>query len=152
MIVPATVSDAAACSAILHEWIAENTWFPNHAPESASEQAMRERIENGSVFVSKNQGETEGFVAFSNGYLDCLYLMPEVRNKGLGKVLLQRAKESNPRGLGLWVLEKNQDARRFYAREGFVETARGDGSDNEENLPDIRMDWKPKEALNGERA
>ncbi len=152
MIERATLGDAADCSATLHEWIYENPWFPNHAPESASEQSMRNRIKNDTVYVSKNRKDTNGFIAFSKGYLDCLYIIPEARNHGLGRQLLARAKADNPEGLSLWVLEKNQSAVRFYAREGFKETARGDGSDNEENMPDIRMEWQPKEAHNGQPA
>ncbi len=148
MIEPARVEDAAACSAILHEWIYENPWYPNHAPESASEQAMRARISTGTVYVARAAGEVVGFIAFTKGYLDCLYLTPEARNHGLGQRLLARAKAESPEGIGLWVLEKNQAARRFYAREGFAETARGDGADNEEGLPDIRMEWPHKEAQN----
>jgi len=148
MIEPATMADAAICSTILHEWIYENLWFPNHAPESASEHSMQERIKNGTVYVARNGTEVAGFIAFDKGYLDCLYLTPEARNNGLGTRLLARAKAENPDGISLWVLEKNDAARRFYLREGFVETARGDGSDNEEGLPDIRMEWSQKEARN----
>jgi hypothetical protein len=70
----------------------------------------------------------------------------------LGVRLLSYAKAQNPTGLALWVLEKNTAARRFYAREGFVETAFGDGCDNEEGLPDVRMEWQPEEAKNGQTA
>ena len=136
MITVAKAEDAGACSNILHEWIAENPWFPNDAPESASEQSMQHRIAHGQVFVARTPNEINGFIAFANGYLDCLYLTPEARNKGLGVTLLAYAKAQNPSGLSLWVLEQNHDAQRFYFREGFVETAHGDGSDNEENLPD----------------
>ncbi len=149
MIERASPSDAAACSAILHEWIYENPWFPNHAPESASEQSMINRIKTGTVYVAKTNEEPTGFIAFENGYMDCLYLTPEARNKGLGKRLLARAKAESPEGLGLWVLAQNGAARRFYAREGFVETAQGNGSDNEEGLPDIRMEWQLEETQNG---
>jgi len=147
MIESAKPSDAATCSAILHEWIYETPWFPNAAPESASEQAMRTRIETGHVYVARSGTAIQGFVAFTEGYLDSLYLTPEARGKGLGKRLLSFAKAQNPAGLALWVLAQNEAARRFYAREGFSETAHGDGSDNEEGLPDIRMEWPQKEAL-----
>lgn len=148
MITAAKVEDAGACSNILHEWIAENPWFPSDAPESASEQSMQQRIENGQVFVAQFHDEINGFIAFANGYLDCLYLTPEARNRGMGVKLLEQAKAQNPLGLNLWVLAQNQGARRFYTREGFEEIAFGDGSDNEENLPDIKMEWQPEEALN----
>lgn len=149
MIVPATRDDAGACSAILHQWIMETPWFPNHAPESASEQSMLSRIENGTVLVSRKSDKIDGFVAFANGYLDCLYLTPEARDKGQGKALLNRAKALSKDGLALWVLAQNTRAIAFYTREGFEITAHGDGSDNEENLPDICMEWSLKEGGNG---
>jgi len=152
MIVPAGLEDAAGCSAILHEWIYENPWFPNHAPESASDESMRHRIENDRVYVAKNTAGIDGFIAYSNGYLDCLYLTPEARNHGLGTQLLALAKAENPEGLSLWVLQKNAAAVQFYSREGFVESDRGDGSDNEEGLPDMKMEWHPKEGTIGKSA
>lgn len=152
MIAPAALEDAAGCSAILHEWIYENPWYPNHAPESASEHSMRSRIENDTVYVAKNRAGINGFISYSKGYLDCLYLTPEARNHGLGKRLLGLAKAESPEGLSLWVLEENTAAMQFYCREGFKETDRGDGSDNEEGLPDIKMEWQPMEGINGKPA
>jgi len=149
VIIAAAPTDAASCSAILHQWIMETPWFPNHAPESASEQAMRSRIDSGTVLVSKNGAGIDGFIAFSEGYLDCLYLTPEARDKKLGKALLDRAKALSGSGLALWVLAQNTRAIDFYRREGFEITANGNGSDNEENLPDIRMEWPIKELKNG---
>ena len=143
MIERASPLDAAGCSAILHEWISENPWFPNHAPESASEHSMHNRIESGVVYVARNGLKINGFIAFSQGYLDCLYLTSDARNMGLGLRLMARAKAENPEKLSLWVLAQNNDARRFYQREGFIETAQGDGADNEEGLPDILMEWQP---------
>ena len=149
MIRKATETDAASCSAILHEWIAETPWFPNHAPESASEQSMLERIRAGRVIVLVSGDRINGFAAYKGDYLDCLYLTPEARNKGYGKALLDEAKQNCPSGLALWVLAQNERAVSFYTREGFSITARGDGSDNEENLPDIRMEWHPQEGTHG---
>ena len=149
MITPATLKDAAICAQILHDWIAETPWFPNHAPESASLVSMQQRIKNSTVLLVKTGAEVEGFIAFENGYLDCLYLCGKARNKGLGRALLAQAKANSPTGLSTWVLQQNHGAWRFYLREGFYEAEHGDGSDNEENLPDMRMKWQPKEGMNG---
>lgn len=107
---------------------------------------MLSRIETGTVLLAKAGEETVGFVAFTDGYLDCLYMIPSMQGRGQGKALLDKAKASSPDGLSLWVLAQNEGAIRFYQREGFVETARGDGSDNEEHMPDVRLGWQPKEA------
>lgn len=153
MIYPATLGDAAACAGILQAWILENPWFPNLAPASASEDAMRKRIESGSVLLARPpQGNIDGFIAFGDGYIDSLYVLAHAQNRGIGWSLLEQAKLASPDGLSLWVLQKNEAAIRFYCREGFVETARSDGSDNEENLPDVQMKWKLEETTVGKPA
>ncbi|MCF6271578.1 MAG: GNAT family N-acetyltransferase [Rhodobacteraceae bacterium] len=143
MIRPAKLADAAPCSKIMLGWVNENPWFPMAAPVSASVEAMRGRILDGEVFVSEGSAGLGGFISYGDGELDCLYIEAQSRNAGLGKALLARAKEASKNGLYLWVLAQNNGARRFYLREGFVETARGDGQDNEAVLPDIKMEWHP---------
>jgi hypothetical protein len=46
-----------------------------------------------------------------------------------------------PGGLRLWVFERNSGARAFYARHGFAEVTRTDGSGNEEREPDVLLGW-----------
>jgi hypothetical protein len=41
----------------------------------------------------------------------------------------------------LWTFVANAGARRFYAREGFVEARRTEG-ENEEGLPDVLLTWR----------
>ncbi len=151
MIRPARLSDALPCAKILQQWINETHWFPNPAPESASEQAMARRISSGVVMVAQNAGGIVGFVAYEGGFLECLYLEKEARNQGLGRALLDLAKNNGAETVSLWVLQRNHAARRFYAREGFCEVELGDGDDNEEGLPDIRLEWK-REKRNGQSA
>ncbi|WP_408612609.1 N-acetyltransferase [Glycomyces luteolus] len=55
--------------------------------------------------------------------------------------MLARAKRRRPE-LDLRVFEQNTGARAFYARHGFSEIASGDGSDNEERLPDLHLRWR----------
>jgi len=38
------------------------------------------------------------------------------------------------------------EARRFYGREGFVEVEHTDGAGNEEGEPDVRLEWRPPAA------
>jgi hypothetical protein len=48
----------------------------------------------------------------------------------------------HPAGLELWVFQRNDAAREFYARHGFIELRRTDGSGNEEREPDVRLAWR----------
>ena len=58
---------------------------------------------------------------------------------GIGAALIAAAKAARPEGLLLWTFVANEGARRFYAREGFVESGRTEG-ENEEGLPDVLLD------------
>jgi chorismate mutase len=72
-----------------------------------------------------------------------LYVDPGHQGEGIGSVLVDLAKSLRPDGLRLWVFQSNLGARRLYARHGFVEVEETDGSTNEEQAPDVRMEWEP---------
>ena len=74
-----------------------------------------------------------------------LYVSERANGRGVGRVLLGDAKRRSDR-LRLRVLEANEWAQRFYQRQGFVESGRGDGAENDENMPDIVYVWT-KEVL-----
>ncbi len=74
-------------------------------------------------------------------WLDDLYVAPAFAGQGIGSALLDLAKAQRPQGFCLWVFESNTPARNFYARRGFVELERTDGSGNEERSPDVQMAW-----------
>lgn len=65
------------------------------------------------------------------------------RIKGVGAALLTVAKERRPRGVQLWVFQRNVGARRFYERHGFTLVRLTDGQDNEERVPDALYEWQP---------
>jgi ribosomal protein S18 acetylase RimI-like enzyme len=86
----------------------------------------------------------EAVVAFCGvhgGTLDHLYVTPQWQGRGIGSALIERAQAAHPGGLSLWVFEENARAQALYTRAGFVEQYRTDGSDNEEQVPDVRMHW-----------
>jgi GNAT superfamily N-acetyltransferase len=87
--------------------------------------------------------EIAGLMTLADGEIDQLYLAPSRRGQGLGDLLIAHAKAQRPDGLGLWTFQVNAPAVRFYTRHGFRETARTDGSQNEEQEPDIRLEWSP---------
>jgi ribosomal protein S18 acetylase RimI-like enzyme len=77
------------------------------------------------------------------GELDQLYVAPDRLGAGIGRKLLDLAKERSPAGLSLYTFQVNQRARRFYERNGFVARETGDGTGNEEGQPDVRYAWRP---------
>jgi ribosomal protein S18 acetylase RimI-like enzyme len=87
-------------------------------------------------------GRIVGFCAVKDGWVDHLYVSPGFQGRGIGSALLARAMAQHARGLTLWVFEENHGARALYARHGFVQVERTDGSGNEEQQPDIRLQWE----------
>ncbi len=81
-----------------------------------------------------------GFIAFRAGWVDQLYVLPAHQGRGLGCALLTVAQERYPE-LNLWTFQRNESARRFYERQGFVAAELTDGARNEEREPDIRYVW-----------
>jgi GNAT superfamily N-acetyltransferase len=94
------------------------------------------------VFVAELEEGVVGFIAIYGEWVEHLYVGPAHQGMGIGDALLQKAKELRPEGLMLWTFERNQRARTFYQRRGFVAVEITDGSRNEERTPDVRYQWK----------
>jgi GNAT superfamily N-acetyltransferase len=84
-----------------------------------------------------------GVLALAPGWVEQLFVTPAWFGRGIGSLLLDRAKQLQPDGLQLWVFESNVGAQRFYERHGFVAVEHTDGSGNEEQAPDVRYRWDP---------
>lgn len=85
-------------------------------------------------------GEVHALLVLEPGWIDQLYVDPQLTSRGLGSRLVEVAKRAHPGGLDLWTFQANVGARRFYERHGFVVVAMTDG-DNEEGVPDVRYHW-----------
>jgi GNAT superfamily N-acetyltransferase len=81
-----------------------------------------------------------GVIAFGDGWIEQLYVLPAVQGRGLGSELLDVAKLSSER-LQLWTFQRNAPARRFYEARGFVLVEQTDGARNEEKELDARYLW-----------
>lgn len=109
-----------------------------HTPDE--DRAFFERVvANQSVWVALGQ-DLLGFCAFRPGWIDHLYLDLAAQRAGTGSALLAKALDGQSE-VSLHCFQRNLAARRFYARQGFVETALSDGSDNEEQEPDVLLRW-----------
>lgn len=132
------MSDAPTCAAILNAWIDGTEWMPRvHPPEDVVGHYQETVFAKREVWVIGRP--VRAYLSLDGGnYVTSLY--SSVPCAGLGKSLLDHAKDLRHH-LQLWTFVANAHARRFYAREGFVEVERSDG-DNEEGLPDIRYEWR----------
>ncbi|MEO5703735.1 MAG: GNAT family N-acetyltransferase [Candidatus Limnocylindrales bacterium] len=87
-------------------------------------------------------GQVVALMVVAPGHLEQLYVAPDRLGGGIGRRLLELAKERSPAGLSLWTFQVNHRARRFYERNGFAAVEFTD-DDNEERQPDVRYEWRP---------
>jgi ribosomal protein S18 acetylase RimI-like enzyme len=81
-----------------------------------------------------------GMIAFREGWIDQLYVLPTAQRRGMGSALLQVAQNAFDR-LQLRTFQRNGPARRFYEARGFALVSQTDGAANEEREPDALYLW-----------
>jgi len=84
--------------------------------------------------------ELAGIVAFRDGWIDHLYVLPGSQGRGIGTALLNAARDHFAK-LSLWTFRCNQSARQFYEKHGFLLIRETGGTGNEENEPDVMYSW-----------
>lgn len=148
MIRRAQPTDAGAVAAILSQFIDTTDWMPRLYSRAEELSFAGTMVDRGWVIVAEpaDQGSgIAGFMALDAGFIHALYVAQECRGQGVGQRLLDAAKAHAAR-LELNTFQANAGAQRFYARAGFREVGRGDGrgqgSVNDEGLPDIRLIWE----------
>jgi putative acetyltransferase len=118
-------------------------WLPRLHTAAEDRRFFAGVIEECEVLVVRAQPEIVAFLARKGDLVEHLYVHPRSQRAGVGSALLDEAKSRQPTGLQLWVFQRNQGARAFYIRHGFVEMRLTDGSANEEREPDVLMAWTP---------
>jgi len=140
---PAMPADMSRCAQILNDWIDETNWMPRIYSREDVERHYREEVwfERDTV-VADCHGCVNGYVTTDRKeFVTALYVKSGSRSEGIGKLLLQEAKQKLSPRIQLYTFQANTGAQAFYRREGFVEISRTDG-DNEERLPDILLEWR----------
>jgi ribosomal protein S18 acetylase RimI-like enzyme len=83
-----------------------------------------------------------GMIAYNETEISQLYIHIDYQGMGIGQTLLDKVKAKSSGRLTLYTLEVNENAQRFYEKNGFKIIGRG--HENEENLPDIQYEWISK--------
>ncbi|TPM35345.1 GNAT family N-acetyltransferase [Mesorhizobium sp. B2-3-5] len=134
---PAIGSDAAAIATMMRASLNAFDWMPVlHTPEEDLFFIRDIVLPRQQVTVAEAGSEIVGFIAVGGEWVEQLYLGPAWTGQGIGSRLLVDATATLPVGK-LHCFQANIGARRFYDRHGFRAEAFGDGSTNEEGLPDI---------------
>jgi len=141
---PATPTDAATIADVFLASFHATYDFPLAHTDEEVRGWVRDLVGSGGTWVAIDPaGTVVGMMALEPGVLDQLYVRPDRLGEGIGRRLLELAKERSPDGLSLYTFQVNERARRFYERNGFVAEWFGDGSTNEERQPDVRYVWRP---------
>lgn len=140
----ATAADAAAVAAVFLDSFHATYAFPLAHTDDEVRGWIRDRlIPDYETWVADDDGAVVALMALMPGHLEQLYVASDRLRDGIGRRLVDLAKERSPTGLSLWTFQVNDRARRFYERNGFLAVELTDGSGNQERQPDIRYEWAP---------
>jgi GNAT superfamily N-acetyltransferase len=136
--------ESAAIAELYERSYATLTFLPRvHTLDEHKTFMARHVVEN-DVWVWDEDDTILGFMVLrGDDDLFLLYLEPSETGRGIGTALLEHAKCERPGGFTLWTFQQNEGARHFYERHSLRAIAFGDGSGNEEGVPDVQYEWSP---------
>ena len=130
--------DSPALAGLLGAWVADTPWMPKLHSKVQDLGFLRHLIATHDVRMS--DAPSVGLLARDGAKISQLQVAQLVRRGGIGRALVQEA-QSRTSHLTLWTHQANDAAIAFWKAMGFNETARTDGMNSEEKLPDICFDW-----------
>lgn len=134
-------SDAFACAKIIQDWAKETPWMTKLDELPAMTAFWHDVFKTDLVWVAEKQDCIVGFCVRFDDNIGALYVAQQARSEGIGKRLLDLAKEDRD-WITVWAYEMNTRARRFYRREGLVEISRETVNyDDGVSLVDIEHRW-----------
>jgi len=104
---------------------------------------QKQIVKNNQIWVVESQNYPVGFMAMNNDFVDQLYIDPNHQRRGIGRSLLNLARERSPDHVWLYTLQVNASAREFYEKNGFVAEKFGI-SPPPESEPDVEYHWRRK--------
>jgi GNAT superfamily N-acetyltransferase len=107
-----------------------------HTTEEDAAYWRSNLLANGQVFGAWAGGTLAGVIAYGDGWIHQLYVLPEFQRQGIGSALLAQAAQDMG-DIRLWTFQRNVLARGFYEHHGFQPVEQTDGRGNEEREPDI---------------
>lgn len=112
-----------------HFFYEDRDYFQNHI------------LQKNRVWVVEFEQQPVAFMAMNRDFIDQLYIHPKYQRRGIGRILLDFARELSPDHLWLYTLQINLNARAFYEKNGFAAEKFGI-SPPPENEPDVEYHWR----------
>lgn len=124
-------------------WLETNIQAHNFIPGRYWEgqlETVRALLPQAELYVWQDgDGAVQGFTGLSGEHIEGIFVRPPLQGRGIGKALLDRAKDARGR-LTLNVYRRNERAAAFYLREGFL--VQGEGVDENTGEPEYTMAWE----------
>ena len=117
-----------------HHFIPAQYWKSNF-------ESVKEALSYAEVYVYEHDREIQGFIGLNAEYVEGIFVSGEMQSKGIGKILMNYAKEKKHKLL-LNVYQKNTGAISFYQREGFE--IHHSGLDEATGEKEYVMAWEQK--------
>jgi GNAT superfamily N-acetyltransferase len=115
------IQRAAAVDGFAHVFPQDRYPFPVDDVRGRWQHALAHRTSD--ILVAGRHGEPVGLVAWSDEWLESLYVVPAAQRQGVGALLhdeaLARLRARGNTVCRLWTLEENHVARAFYERRGW---------------------------------
>ncbi len=137
-------------SAVLQLWLETNQQAHDFIPAAywaAQMPFVEKAFPQAEVYVFEQAGEILGFLGLSGEHIEGIFVRRENQSQGIGKALLSYAKAKKSR-LTLAVYEKNNHARRFYQREGFL--MEKSSIDSNTGEAELELFWEREEGTHGD--
>jgi putative acetyltransferase len=134
--------DLVACAAIVNADIDARGFMPRMVSVEAIEALfVPSLLEARVLLVAEAGGDVLGYLSSEpSGDVRGFYVRGDAQGRGVGRALMDGAKAQFPGGLRLTVFEPNAGGRRFYAREGFVDTGVRSVDDG---VVVMHLEWRP---------
>ena len=94
------------------------------------------------VWIVEENDQILGFMGLQGDLIDQLFVKTGEQRKGIGHLLVVKAKTICPLGLRAYTFQKNSAARFFFDKQGF-NVVRFGVSPPPESEPDLEYEWKP---------
>ena len=120
-----------------HNFIPNEYWSNNY------NKVQNEYLRKSDTIVYEEDGKIKAFISVtSDGYIRALFVSEEIQREGIGKILVNSAKEKYEK-LSLRVFEKNINATLFYKAMGFkkVKSQIDEATSEKEYI----MEWNKKD-------
>ncbi|MFV0314035.1 MAG: GNAT family N-acetyltransferase [Anaerotignum sp.] len=95
-----------------HDFVPKGYWIGNYV-------LVKSMLPKSELYVYDLDGKISGFIGIESGYIAGIFVSNEAQSKGIGKKLLNKAKEEYIE-LSMEVYKNNEKAVCFYERENFV--------------------------------